>query len=254
MRVTTYHNPPVLTAWRLPGATLLLTAAAVLIFLLPTSTVRLQYDRLAITAGESWRFLSGHWTHFSLDHLVLDVLMFAVLGTLCEAITRARFYLCLFGSAVLIPAAIWLMLPQLETYRGLSGIDSALYVLLVVTLLKHQLAERDTVSMGLAATALLGFIAKVGYEVVTGSTFFLDSSGANMVPIPLAHAVGAVVGLLSGLTPPLTQSADNTREGGSCGLAGRDPLRNLVKGVGIFESQRPAKASRKEVEPDQPDT
>ena len=63
---------------RIPYASLLLAAAAVVIHVLPRAATRPQYDRAAIAAGELWRILSGHWTHVSADHLFWNVLAFVV--------------------------------------------------------------------------------------------------------------------------------------------------------------------------------
>lgn len=195
----TSHKFMLTAARRLPCASLLLAAAAVLVYALPSGTARLQYDRLAIAAGEIWRMLSCHWTHTSGDHLVWDVLTFVVLGTLCERRSRVRFYTCIVWSAILIPVALWITLPQLEMYRGLSGIDSALYVLLAVTLLKDEIHGRHWGWVMVLSGVLLAFIGKVGYEVATGGTLFVDSRGSHMFPVPLAHCVGAAVGMVVGL-------------------------------------------------------
>ncbi|MBI4564001.1 MAG: hypothetical protein HY716_04820 [Planctomycetes bacterium] len=37
---------------------------------------------------------------------------------------------------------------------------------------------------------------KVDFEIVTGSTLFVNSEAGAMTPIPLAHAVGAATGAL----------------------------------------------------------
>ncbi|MFQ5804118.1 MAG: rhombosortase [Candidatus Methylomirabilales bacterium] len=194
-----YHNHLHTAARRLPRASPLCAAAAVVVYALPSVTAKLQYDRLAIAAGEIWRMLSCHWTHASSDHLFWDVLTFLVLGTLCERMSRMRFCACVLASTVLIPVALWITIPHLETYRGLSGIDSALYVLLAVTLLKDEVHGRQWRWVMALSGVLLLFIGKVGYEVATGGTIFVDSRAAYMVPVPLAHCVGAAVGMIVGL-------------------------------------------------------
>lgn len=193
------HTFTTRAARRLPCASLLFSAAAVLVFVLPSATTWLQYDRLAIAAGEIWRLVSSHWTHVSGDHLFWDVLTFLVLGALCERMSRMRFCACVLGSAILIPVALWITLPHLETYRGLSGIDSALYVLLAVTLLKDELHGRRWGWVIALSGVLFAFIGKVGYEIATGGTIFVNSGASHMIPVPLAHCVGAAVGMIVGL-------------------------------------------------------
>jgi hypothetical protein len=103
-------------------------------------------------------------------------------------------------SAVLIPLTLWMFATWMTTYRGLSGIDSALFAMLAAVMLREAFAERDWSRLGLVATISLGFAAKVGFEIVSGATLFVDSSAAGMTPVPLAHVVGALVGLFCGLS------------------------------------------------------
>ncbi|MDA2926456.1 rhombosortase [Acidobacteria bacterium AH-259-G07] len=183
-------------ARRIPCASLLLATAAVVIALAPSAAVWLEYDRVAIEAGELWRAVFCHWTHVSADHLLWDLLMFVALGALCEQASRGRFCACILSSAVLIPLAIWIALPELTTYRGLSGIDSSLFALLAVMELKDGVSNRCWLRVMALSAAVLLFIGKTSYEIVTGTTLFVDS--AALVPIPLAHVVGAAVGFVVG--------------------------------------------------------
>jgi rhomboid family GlyGly-CTERM serine protease len=148
----------------------------------------LELDRAAVARGEVWRLLTGHWTHWTPDHLLWDSLAFLVLAALCEArISRKRLLAAVAGSALAVSASIW-FLPGIERYRGLSGIDSALFVLLAVTLLRERRSP-------LAGLALAAFLAKAAWEVSTGSTLFTETQGA-FVPVPLAHLIGGGWGLL----------------------------------------------------------
>lgn len=186
-------------ASRLPYASLLPAMVAVCLAMLPAASQRLQYDRLAIATGDLWRMFSGHWTHVSGEHLFWDVWMFVMLGMLCEQNSRVRYAVCVVGSALVISLTLWIALPDLAIYRGLSGIDSALFVLLAVMRVKQDLRHRHWGWVTGLAVVCLGFAAKVGYELATGNALFVDSQAAAMVPVPLAHGVGAVVGLAVGL-------------------------------------------------------
>lgn len=187
------------TARRWPCASLSLAAAAVLVAYLPAAAAWLQYDRAAIATGEVWRFLTGHWTHLSGDHLFWDVVMFVVLGIPCERQSRRRYAVCLTGAAVLIPVLLWCLLPGLTTYRGLSGIDAALFALLAVGKMRHELEKRCWGRLTALAVVCLAFAGKVTYELLTSDTLFVDSQAAHMVPVPLAHGIGAAVGVAAGL-------------------------------------------------------
>ncbi len=172
---------------------LVLPAAAILAW--PSLACELEYNRSAIANGELWRIATCQWTHWSLNHFLWDALVFLSLGTLCERYSRRGFAVCIVASAVLIPLAVWLWLPGMLQFRGLSGIDSALFVLLTV-----QLAGTKGRSMAAVAICLLGaFVLKTYFEIAFNDTIFVDSHGA-FVPVPLAHAVGGAVGLLVALS------------------------------------------------------
>ncbi len=126
---------------RLPGAALLLAGLALAVHLVPGADELLEYRREAIIAGQVWRILSGHWAHFTLNHLSWDLLAFLVLGSACEQFSRRRFVLAVFGSAITVAAVSWFLLPGMTAYRGLSGIGSALFGLLTVQLIRNAIRQ-----------------------------------------------------------------------------------------------------------------
>lgn len=159
---------------------------------------RLELDRAAVARGEVSRLLTGHWTHWTLDHLLWDALAFVVLAVLCETrVSRGRLLLAILGSAFAVSAAVWLALPEIDRYRGLSGIDSALFVLLAVSLIRER---------PLAGLALAGFLGKAAWEAATGATLFV--AAGPFVPVPLAHLVGGAWGGIVGVAglPPTSMA------------------------------------------------
>jgi len=182
-------------ARRIPYVSPLLVCLAVAVFLSGAATEWLQFDRSAISNGQFWRLLTCHWTHYSLDHLFWDGMVLLVLGACCECGGRTRFLVCVVGSACLISLAVWLCLPELEFYRGLSGIDSALFVLLAVDILREKVREKRWRWVGAGACLFVLFLAKLGFEIVTGTTVFVDSAAAGMAPVPLSHFVGMLTGM-----------------------------------------------------------
>ncbi|HYG65343.1 MAG TPA: rhombosortase [Thermoanaerobaculia bacterium] len=188
---------------RLPGVSLLLALPALVIYCLPALAARLELDWRAVSGGEVWRIVTGHWTHVSLDHLLWDVAAFAILATACElreSCGRRRTLMTVGLAAVAIPITLWLALPGMIRYRGLSGIDSALFVLLAVTILKEELAAGRRGRVWVGALALAAFGAKLGFEAITGTALFTEASG-GAVPVPLAHLVGGLCGLAIAAMP-----------------------------------------------------
>ncbi|GMU24688.1 MAG: hypothetical protein AMXMBFR13_47610 [Phycisphaerae bacterium] len=79
----------------------------------------------------------------------------------------------------------------------MSGLDSALFVLLGVQILREQAAARRHTGVAAAALLLLAFVAKIAFESATGAAVFVADDA--MVPVPLAHVAGGLIGLVLGL-------------------------------------------------------
>ena len=156
----------------------------------------LELDREAVARGEVWRLLTGHWAHWTADHFLWDSLAFLVLAVLCETrVSRARLVATVLGSALAVSAGVWFVQPEIEPiarYRGLSGIDSALFVLLAAMFVRQT-------GNSLGRLALVAFLGKSAWEVWTGSTLFTAADG--FVPVPLAHLIGGVWGVIAGRSP-----------------------------------------------------
>jgi rhomboid family GlyGly-CTERM serine protease len=168
-------------------------------YAVPTAAEWLQYDRGGLARLECWRLVTSHFAHWSGDHLFWDILAFAVLGWFCERNGVASFLRCVGLSALLIPATLWFALSQMSTYRGLSGLDSALFTLLATRVICQAACDKDWSKLTVAALVSVGFAAKIGFELCTGTTLFVESGPAGLIPVPLAHVVGGLVGIGCGL-------------------------------------------------------
>ena len=140
------------------AATVTLTTATLLC--VPLATY-LELDPDAVRRGEWWRLLSGHLTHFSTDHLLWCVLAFFGLGVAAERFGRTRTLACIYASAIAISIATLYALPDLSAYRGLSGITSALFGLLAVTIGRDAFQHPDGPQwwrLAVIATIIVGFV------------------------------------------------------------------------------------------------
>jgi rhomboid family GlyGly-CTERM serine protease len=176
-----------------------LALAGVVAQLSPGALAMLQFGRSAIAAGEVWRIVTGHWAHWSGDHLLWSGGAFALLLFVCGARSFWRTLACVWISAVAVTAAVWWG-TDLQLYRGLSGIDSALFVLATVSMMRDTVGRREIGRVLAMAGLLLAFGAKVYSESITGAAVFVGGGSSGMVPVPLAHAVGGAVGLACALT------------------------------------------------------
>ena len=180
----------------LPVATFVLAAAALAAAAWPGAAELLELDRARV-AAEPWRLVTGHLVHFSAAHLGWDLVVLLALGWVCERRWPLRTTLVLLLAIPIVPVLFLGLVPELETYRGLSGLDSTLFVLLAVGLWREGASKA---ARALPAAVGLGFLAKVGFEAVTGQALFVDAAGL-FEPVPLAHLVGGVLGLLVGALP-----------------------------------------------------
>ena len=184
---------------RNPCVSLLLTVAAALIHLCYSLRIQLLYDRSTPVHHELWRLISCHWVHLSTDHLFWSAATFLVLGSLCEIMDPKKYYATVGISAISIPIVIWWGMPGLMIYGGLSGLDCALYALLMVLFIKREIRSRSWIWVALFSLLLGGLVAKIIYETATGLTIFVGNTHTNMVPVPLAHLAGGCVGFFVGV-------------------------------------------------------
>lgn len=182
-------------AGRVPRAPLWLAALALVLWLSPVLTAWCQWDRSH--SWQVWRWFLGHFAHWSADHLVWDLAVFVALGIFCARRSRLGWIVCLLVSALAISGAVALWCPHLSTYRGLSGIDCALFGWLAIELCGEAMADKNKRQGWMVGAMVLAFIAKSAFELSSKETVFVSDSG--FVPVPLAHIVGFVTGALLSL-------------------------------------------------------
>jgi rhomboid family GlyGly-CTERM serine protease len=158
-----------------------------------------QYSTTEIGQGQLWRLLTGHLTHWGHGHLFWDLSVFLVLGTLCEWRSHRAMLACVIGTAVATSLLMLFALPEIPTYRGLSGIDTGLFTMLGVGIYVDARNEGDRTLQSTIATMGAGLLTKLVYEIMTGSTIFVDHHAGAFIPIVGAHILGAVVGIVVGL-------------------------------------------------------
>ncbi len=151
---------------------------------------RWQLDLLAV-AFEPWRWLTGHLVHWDRSHFAYDLLAFLMLGAMAEQFSRRRMLAAMLLAAVVGSIAFAWFHPDLLRYRGLSGIDSALFVVVLL-----GIARRSRWGAATTIAGIMGLALKIGYELVQQQTVFAASS--EWTNVPIVHLVGACVGLIVG--------------------------------------------------------
>jgi rhomboid family GlyGly-CTERM serine protease len=167
-----------------------LVAGVLLIYWLPDLGSLLVYDRAAIAVGQAWRLATGNLVHFSVGHLVCNLIVFAIAGWIIESRYRgaapALYALC----AVSIGMALYVAEPRLVQFGGTSGLA---YGALTYLALRGfgELRWRP------ACVALLAAISgKLFAEWWWGWSLVDLSSAAGFVTVPLSHAAGAAAAVV----------------------------------------------------------
>ncbi len=127
--------------------------------------------------AEPWRLLTGHFTHWTADHLQWDLLVFVALAILFPP---RRLGVLLFSTALLVSLGVILLHPQLPSYRGLSGLDSALFAALAGDLLRRP----NRVDRFLGALALALSPAKSPSSCSPGRRFSRRTARAAALRAP----------------------------------------------------------------------
>lgn len=204
-RVTVLHSARRPRGRVFPWVTTALAMVALALGLIPGAGEALQFDRAVIAHGQVARLLTGHLTHWTASHLAWDLGAFALLGSLVESRSRSLFTGVSAASALAISVAVYWLQPGFELYRGLSGVDSALFGAAVLTGLTREIGRPQATSW-IAVAALAAFIVKCALEIFLGRALFVAPDPA-FVPVPLAHAAGAVIGAALGWTHARATSA-----------------------------------------------
>jgi rhomboid family GlyGly-CTERM serine protease len=174
--------------------TITVSLLALLIHFVPSLSAWLQLDFDLVSDGQWWRIWTGHLTHFGGEHLFWDLLMFVGLAGACERVRPRQMVPAFVVMAGGISLAVQWFCTDVAIYRGLSGIDTGLFVWFAGMRLMASVKTGDVAAGLLWALPFAGLIGKLVYEAATGQTLFVDSSG--FVPLVQAHLSGVVIGLL----------------------------------------------------------
>lgn len=188
---------------RIPLCTLLVCAAAAVVYASTPLQALLIYDRAAIGAGELWRLATGNLVHHSATHFAFDVAALLIAGTLVEVRRPHRFTALCLACATLVGTWLYLGKPDIVVFGGLSG---------VVTAALTYLCLRGLYEVGpwrwLCLAVLAGVAAKIGADMtMPGSTPLFAGEPQDFVLVPESHLAGAATALvLFLLTKPAAES------------------------------------------------
>lgn len=161
-------------------------------------SIILEYNREKIIKGEFWRLFTCHFTHLSFEHWLWDIIMFVTIGFLSLKKEFKKSLICLILSSFIITFSVFIFMPHLNYYRGLSGIDSALFIFFIGILFFENLKEKNKKNIIFFNIIFILFIIKIIFEFKTNNAVFVNFE-KNTIPVPIAHLSGAVTGILVNL-------------------------------------------------------
>ena len=182
---------------RTPWLTLIVALIASAGITIPSAGPALEYHRDLLAPGQLWRIATCHFAHFTAEHFGWCMLATILLGGVCEMLNRRLFVVASVCSILLIPIALFEFESDVHTYRGLSGVASTLFVLLLFEVLRRRLRERAWVPCAAAAALGVSFVAKILLEMSFGVTVFVGNANRAFDPVPVAHLCGVVVAALA---------------------------------------------------------
>lgn len=155
----------------------------------PVIVGALEFNRNAIGAGQWWRLVTGHLVHYGWPHMAADMSVFVAL---CWIAGR-RGTGVLRMTAVAIPvigAAIYFCSPATITYRGMSGVDAALFGWVLVTMATERGGWRSVAYVGMLVLA----VGRFAFETATGQSLLPTSLPEDIAVVGSAHLAGLAVG------------------------------------------------------------
>lgn len=127
---------------------------------------------------------------------LIDLAVLLGLGAWLEWRGARRALLATLGMAAGLTAlAVHLLSPDLQLYRGSSGLSSALFVLTALCLVRRS----PGAGRALAVAALALFAGKAGWEALAGQPLFAGPLPPGIRVVPLVHLLGGLGGLLAWL-------------------------------------------------------
>ncbi|MDW7645075.1 MAG: rhombosortase [Desulfuromonadales bacterium] len=157
--------------------------------LLPDLAALFIYDRQGILRGEWWRLVSGHFVHFSHEHLVANLLALGASGWVFSRFGSHCLPRLWLTSTLAISISLLIFIPRMDFYGGLSGLVTAQFAFICVM----GLNDREPLKI-LSQLGLIALVIKLFWEVSFGGSLLHSLGTQPFEPAPLAHLAGGLAG------------------------------------------------------------
>lgn len=163
---------------------------ALLFSIFPSFLNAAQFDRGAIVGnGEVQRLLTGHFCHWGWSHLFWDLTVFIAAGIMVLRTSKLVFWLDLVLTSCFSSCFLLFFRPEINVYRGLSGIDCALVMSSAVFLFMDANVNWKHRCVGLLV--IMAIIGKSLWESIGHSAIFADG---DFLLTPSTHLIGFTIG------------------------------------------------------------
>ncbi|MCG9623298.1 rhombosortase [Vibrio mediterranei] len=155
---------------------------------IPSFQSLVEWNKLAIHAGQWWRIVSGNFSHTNLAHLGMNLAGLWVICYVFRPSWRSVVAVTLISATSI---GFTLLFTNLTYYLGLSGV---LHALFAYWALQEALSGRNS-----SWLLVLGIIGKVAWESFYGAS----EATSQLIAAPVAtqaHAIGLGVGLILALS------------------------------------------------------
>ena len=147
-----------------------------------------RYDRGLVEQGSVWLLFSAHLVHLNWSHWALNMAGLAIVAFFFSAHGSFKQWLAVvLVSSCVISAGLWLWLPDIQTYVGLSGVLHGLFLFGALREVRYY-----PVSGYVLLTVL---IAKLIWEFFNGAMPGSENMTGGRV-LTEAHLLGAIGGIL----------------------------------------------------------
>lgn len=173
--------------WRLPAV--LIISSGIIELFGDSGRSFLQFDRAAISAGELWRLISGHFVHLGPNHFFLNAFGLVLVWFLVGMRFRLRQWLIVIAVSIAgIDAGLWFFDAQLTWYVGMSGF---LHGMLAAGIVKGFPAiPREAMLIGVVV------VVKIMFEQLVGPLPGSEQSAGGDVVVN-AHLYGVLAGVVT---------------------------------------------------------
>jgi membrane associated rhomboid family serine protease len=196
--MTTYETPGRVGVRRFPIVTILLCLGAVVFRLMPDDGLWAALPR--DPNASLLQLFFCHLVHWTTAHAWFDVLVLLISGAFLEMSFPKRFFVCLLVAMPLVPLAVFWAHPEVDSYAGASGLDTALVATLGVSLLVRHWRGMSPFAKGGICLFFVGLLSKILWELSMRDYVFVTDAGLAYEPVPMAHLCGLLIGIVVGWT------------------------------------------------------